>query len=654
MATMKKTQNLGALAVDSLLALVCYAAAYAIRVPDLLDVYLPTILRTGPPIMVVCGISFYATGLYRSLPKYASLDTLVAVARAATVSVALGGLLVFLFWRGESVPRSVFIIQWMLMLLVLGGVRLWPRLRRYPLIPLRAARADRVPVLVYGAGDAGALVVRDMLDRKNGSYWPVGFIDDDPAKQGRTVHGRPVLGTGADLQRLVRDGYVQEILLAIPSASGAELRRIVERCGQLVPGVPVKTLPSLSDLISGRVSVRQFHEVRIEDLLKRSPHDLDPERVRGFIAGKTVFVTGAGGSIGSELCRQIAACRPAELIMFEQTEYNLYSVDAELAEGYPDVGRRALLGDASHKASVEPVIARTQPDIVFHAAAYKHVPLLEENPCEGVANNVLGVMNTAVAADAAGVDTFVFVSTDKAVRPVSVMGAAKRVGEVFIQLMAERSRTHFSVVRFGNVLGSSGSVIPRFSDQIRRGLPVTITDASVKRYFMLTSEAVQLVMQAASLSRSGDIFVLDMGEPVSIEELARDVAQLMGAARDGVPDVDFRYTGLRAGEKLEEELRFQATDERPTGFQSILVEGYQSGLDWDEFSAGTDRLISAARGGDVEGTIRALADLVPEYEPATPRYAEVVSRFSGKAHPRRKGAAPGGLYRDPGAARGNC
>ncbi|UCC84171.1 MAG: hypothetical protein JSW46_04370, partial [Gemmatimonadota bacterium] len=229
---MKPTKHLKPLLLDLLLALLCYAAAYAIRVPDLLDIYLPTIARTALPVVIVCGISFYATGLYRSLPKYASLDTLLAVAWAATVGVALAALLVFLFWRGESVPRSVFIIQWMLMVLVLGGVRLWPRLRSYPLIPLRAARADRIPVLIYGAGDAGALIVRDMLDGEAKSYWPVGFIDDDPAKQGRTVHGRPVLGRGGDLKRVVENGYVQEILLAIPSASGAELRRIVERCGE--------------------------------------------------------------------------------------------------------------------------------------------------------------------------------------------------------------------------------------------------------------------------------------------------------------------------------------------------------------------------------------------------------------------------------------
>jgi FlaA1/EpsC-like NDP-sugar epimerase len=626
---MKRPRYLGPLIVDSFLALGCYAAAYAIRVPDLLDVYLPAVVRTGPVVMIVAGISFYATGLYRSLPKYASLDTLMAVARACTVAVAVGAMLVFLGWRGVSVPRSVFIIQWMLMLLVLGGVRLWPRLRRYQFrIPLRSARADRIPVLIYGAGDAGALIVRDILGEKGSLYWPVGFVDDDPTKQGRTVHGRPVLGAGSDLARVVRSGYVQEILVAIPSASGAELRRIVERCRDQVPGVTVKTLPSLTDLISGRVSVRQFHEVRIDDLLKRTPHDLDPDRVRSFIAGKVVLLTGAGGSIGSELCRQIAACGPAELIMFEQTEYNLYNIDVELAERHPGLRTQAVLGDASHRASVEPVVARTRPDIIFHAAAYKHVPLLEENPCEGVANNVLGVVNTARAADAAGVGHFVFISTDKAVRPVAVMGAAKRVGEIFIQLMSGRSRTNFNVVRFGNVLGSSGSVIPRFTEQIRKGLPITITDARVTRYFMLTSEAVQLVMQAASLSRSGDIFVLDMGEPVSIEELARDVAQLMGAARDGEPRVEFEYTGLRPGEKLEEELLIEPTDQHPTGFDSILVDGYHGDLGWEELESGLDRLIGAARSGSVEDTIRALAGLVPEYAPVTPRYAEILSEFS--------------------------
>ncbi len=323
---------------------------------------------------------------------------------------------------------------------------------------------------------------------------------------------------------------MQEILVAIPSASGVELRRIVERCGQDAPGISIKTLPGMADLIEGRISVTQFHEVSIDDLLKRAPRDLDPDRIRQFVREKVVFVTGAGGSIGSELCRQIAACEPAELILFEQSEYNLYAIDRELEERYPRLKRQSMLGDASHSSSVEPVVLRTRPEILFHAAAYKHVPLIEENPW-GVANNVLGVLSTAKAAAAAGADHFVFISTDKAVRPVSVMGAAKRVGEIIIQLMANRNDTNFNVVRFGNVLGSSGSVIPKFADQIRRGLPVTITDPKVTRYFMLTSEAVQLVMQAASLNRSGDIFVLDMGEPVHIEELARDVARLVSGWR---------------------------------------------------------------------------------------------------------------------------
>jgi FlaA1/EpsC-like NDP-sugar epimerase len=623
---MRRPSFLGLLVLDIVLAGVAYAAAYLIRLePPLYGIYLPTILRTTPVVMALAAASFLATGLYRSLPRYASLDTLIAVVRSSTAAVALAGLAIFLVWRGGNVPRSVLLIQWMVMILLLGGVRLWPRLRRYAaVIPLRAARADRIPVIVYGAGDAGAAIVREMRSRSEMAYWPVGFIDDDPAKQGRTVHGRRVLGTGADLGRVAKETEVREIFVAIPSASGVELRRIVERCSRQVPGVIVKTLPGLADLITGRVSVTAFHEVRIEDLLKRSPRDLDPQRIRDFIRGKVVFVTGAGGSIGSELCRQVAACAPAELIMFEQTEYNLYTIDREIEERFAELRRQAALGDASHRTSVEPVILRTRPQILFHAAAYKHVHLLEQNPCEGVANNVLGVLNTAQAADAAGVGHFVFISTDKAVRPVSVMGAAKRLGEMIIQLMAERSRTHFNVVRFGNVLGSSGSVIPRFADQIRRGLPITITDPQVTRYFMLTSEAVQLVMQAASLGRSGDIFVLDMGEPVSILELARDVAQLMGVSRDGEPQVELEYTGLRPGEKLHEELRWEATAERPTGFESILVEGYRTALSWEELQAGLDRLIQAARGGEVEHTIAALRELVPEYEPATPEYARVL------------------------------
>ena len=622
---MIKIRRLGLLLADAALAAGCYLAAYPIRVdPVLLGYYLPTMVSTVPVVMVVAATSFYATGLYRSIPKYASLDTLIAVARASTVTVAVSALAIFVGWRGGNVPRSVFFIHWMLMVLLMGGFRLLPRLRRYQLLPLRAARSSRTPVLVYGAGDAGELVVRDLMKQKGFPYWPVGFIDDAPSKQGRKVHGRPILGTGADLARVVHDSGAQEILVAIPSASGADLRRIVERC-RAIPGVTVKTLPSYTDLIEGRVTIQQFHEIRIDDLLKRAPRDLDPVRVREFIGGKTVLVTGAGGSIGSELCRQIASCGAAKLVLFEQGEYNLYAIDRQLAERYPDLQRDSALGDASHRASVEPVVLRSRPDIIFHTAAYKHVPLLEANPCEGVLNNVLGLVHTAHAADAAGVHTFVFISTDKAVRPVSVMGAAKRVGEIYVQAMAERSQTRFSVVRFGNVLGSSGSVIPKFAAQIRRGQPVTVTHPKVRRYFMLTREAVQLVMQAASLGRSGDIFALDMGEPVYIEELARNLAQLMGATRAGDSDIEIRFTGLRPGEKLEEQLLVEPTSERPTGFGSILVEGQRSPLSWQAIEAGLDRLVRAARGGDAEGTILALNDLVPEYEPATPEYAELLS-----------------------------
>ena len=618
---MKRSTYIGLIAADAALAAGCYMAAYLIRIdPIHLGVYLPVVARTLPLITLVSGISFFATGLYRSLPKYASVDTLFAVARAVTVAVALSAFAIFVIWRGAGVPRSVFIIEWMLLLLTLGGVRMLPRLRRRGfLIPPRSAGA---PVLIYGAGDAGALVVRELL-RPESPYWPVGFIDDDVTKARHTLHGRPVLGTGQDLARIAKEYEVQQILVAIPSASGADIRRIVERGGGLA-GVSVKTLPSLADLIKGRVTIQQFHDVRIDDLLKRAPRDLDPERVRRFIAGKRVLVTGAGGSIGSELCRQIAACRPAEIILFEQSEYNLYSIDRELDERHPELKRQPVLGDASHAASIGPVLERVQPDIVFHAAAYKHVPMLEMNPCEGVLNNVLGLVNTARAADAAGVEDFVFVSTDKAVRPVSVMGAAKRVGELYVQLLGGISATRFNAVRFGNVLGSSGSVVPMFADLIRRGLPIPITDPNVARYFMLTSEAAQLVMQAGSLGRSGDIFVLDMGEPVFIEELARDLALLMGAARDGVPQVEIVYTGLRPGEKLEEELRLEPTNERPTGFGSILVEGHRSALDWNELEAHLEGLVEAARQGDATGTIRALKELVPEYQPATPQYAEVV------------------------------
>ncbi|MFG1690933.1 polysaccharide biosynthesis protein [Gemmatimonadota bacterium] len=615
---MNTLRRFGFFVPDILLAGSCYVLAYAIRVPlSVVPEYYDAILRTLPVILVSAAIAFPATGLYRTLARYASITTLVSVFQAVTGAVLLSVLGVFLTTRMEGIPRSVFIIQAMLLFLAMGGVRILPRLWRYPFsLPLLTKAGERTPVLVYGAGDAGEAVVRDMLARGGVPYWPVGFVDDDPGKVGRTVHGRPVMGRGDDLERIIEKTGAQEILLAIPSARGPQLREILERC-RAFPGVAVKSLPSLGDLVEGRVTVQEFHDIHIEDLLKRAPQDLDPARIRAYLEGKTVMVTGAGGSIGSELCRQIAGCAPKRLILFEQSEFNLYRMAMELEDHFPGVSVEPVLGDASHQASVEPVISRTKPYAIFHAAAYKHVPLVEMNPCEGVMNNVLGVVNTALSADRAGVHAFVFISTDKAVRPTNVMGAVKRVGELYVQLLSDRSETKYSVVRFGNVLGSSGSVIPRFTEQIREGGPVTVTDPEVSRYFMLTSEAVGLVMQAATLDRSGDIFVLDMGSPVQITDLARDLSHFMGYGGPDGQEIEIEYTGLRPGEKLHEELVIEPLEERPEGYESLLVEGYRSPVTWEKLEAGLQRLTEAARGGDVDETIRMLEELVPEYEPLT-------------------------------------
>ncbi len=613
---MRTLQRLTLFLTDLALAVGCYLLAFPIRVdPSVLPAYYDVMLRTFPVVLGASAVAFWVSGLYRSLTRYASLSTLASVAQAVLGSVLLSVLLIFLLFRATNIPRSVFIIQGMLLLITMGGIRVLPRLRRYPFtVPFLTKRDTPEAALVYGAGDAGELVVRDMMAHGGFPFFPVGLIDDNRGKVGRTVHGRPVLGTGEELAAIVERTGAHQILIAIPSLRGTRLREMVERC-RAVPGVSVKILPGIPDLIEGKVTVQEFHEIRIEDLLQRAPRDLDPDRIRRFLAEKRVMVTGAGGSIGSELCRQIASAAPEILVLFEQSEFALYRITTELEDTFQGMDVRPVLGDASHLNSVEPVIRRERPDLVFHAAAYKHVPLVEANPCEGILNNVLGVVNTANAASRLGADTFVFVSTDKAVGPTNVMGAAKRLGEIYVQAMAARSDTRFTVVRFGNVLGSSGSVIPRFTDQILRGGPVTVTHPEITRYFMLTSEAVGLTLQAATLGRSGNIFVLDMGEPVKIVELAREMGRLLGYEGEAEGDLEVVFTGLRPGEKLHEELVRVPTEERPEGFESLILEGFRSDLSWEELEVGIGSLVVAARGGDRETTLEVLRALVPEYEP---------------------------------------
>jgi FlaA1/EpsC-like NDP-sugar epimerase len=514
-----------------------------------------------PWLVAIRGITFIPFRLYEGLWRYTSLYDLRALLGGVTVSSLLFYALVRSPLGPAAYPRSVFVTDALLLVTLLGGIRLT---RRFMTELGRIRPGKRV--LIFGAGDAGEMIVRDMKNNSVLQYQPVGFVDDDATKVGRRIHGVRVLGTRFDLQRILDQTVPDEVLIAIPGADPAAVRSMVRAFEPFK--IPIKTLPNLRDIIDGRVDVGQIRELAVEDLLTRAPIGLDRRPLQQLIAGRRVLVTGAGGSIGSELCRQIAALQPAALVMMERYENSLHAIRLELEDQRQGFGLFPVIGDVTDARRVGSVLEEHRPDIIFHAAAHKHVPLMEENPCEAIKNNVLGTRVLAQKAEAAGVDRFILISTDKAVNPTSVMGASKRVAELVVQAQAVGSGTSFSIVRFGNVLGSNGSVVPRFMDQIRRGGPVTITHRDMRRFFMLIPEAVQLVLHAASQAESGATYVLEMGEQVKLVDMARDLIRLSGFVPD--EDIKIEFIGLRPGEKLYEELVGVDEDASASGVEKIL------------------------------------------------------------------------------------
>ena len=502
-------------------------------------------LMTLPWLVTLRCLTFIPFRLYQGLWKYTGLWDLKNIIGSIVASSSAFAILVQFGFGEIHYPLSVMLIDALLLLVLLGGIRLTKRIFR----GIRFGGKDR-RVLIVGAGDAGEMIVRDMLRQAESNYVPVGFVDDDAAKVGQRIHGIRVLGTCQDLSTVMEQYYPDEILLAIPRANSSIRRRIVQALQSW--NVPINTLPSVRELLECKVGVTQIRPLAIEDLLGRDPVHMDTERVRTLVAGKRVLVTGAGGSIGSELCRQIMSLNPRELVLYERYENSLHSIQIELQAlvGAPPV--HPVIGDITDRARLEDIMARHRPQLVFHAAAHKHVPLMELNSCEAIKNNVLGTQMVAMAADRHGVERFVLISTDKAVNPTSVMGATKRVAELVVQNMAKRSKTCFTVVRFGNVLGSNGSVVPIFKAQIQAGGPITVTHPEMRRYFMLIPEAVHLVLQAATLGEQGALYALEMGEQVKVIDLARNLIRLSGF----IPEVEIpiSFVGLRPGEKLYEEL----------------------------------------------------------------------------------------------------
>lgn len=586
---------------------VAWLGAYWLRfnLGDVPGLYWDTAVSLLPLVIAVNGAVFWYFGLYRGIWRFASMPDLVRITKAVIAGVLISAVAIFMVTRMQTVPRSVLPLQALLLILALGGPRLAYRWTRDRALYVGGAQS----VLIVGAGDAGEGLARELLRDPALRMRPIGFVDDDPAKKGLEIRGLRVLAKTAKLPRVVREKRAELVLLAMPSATSEQIRRVVELCEDAK--VPFRTVPLLGDLLEGKANLSDLREVSIEDLLGRDSVSLDWASIRNGVADKTVLVTGGAGSIGSELCRQIAEIGPAELVIFDQSEFGLYSIEQELAANHPRLKLTVCLGDAVDQRNVERTMATVRPAVVFHAAAYKHVPMLEAQMREAIRNNVQGARNVARAAVTQQVETVVLISTDKAVNPTNVMGASKRIAEVYCQ-NADRQhpQTRFITVRFGNVLGSAGSVVPLFERQIRAGGPVTVTHPDMKRYFMTIPEACQLIMEAGAIGRGGEIFVLDMGEPVEISYLAEQMITLAGK-RVGA-DVEIVYTGLRPGEKLVEELFHERENLAPTGREKLLLAQTRT-VDWDWLNRQLDDLMSACERYDEGEVKRLVSDLVPEY-----------------------------------------
>ncbi|QSA95825.1 nucleoside-diphosphate sugar epimerase/dehydratase [Methylococcus sp. EFPC2] len=568
--------------------------------------YLRSALSWLPVVLVLQGGLFRLFGLYRGVWRFASLPDLVLIGKSVSLGALAAGVTAFLYNRLEGVPRSVLPLYAVLLLMLLCGPRI--AYRMYKDRGRLSGSGKRA--LVVGAGCAGEMLVRDLRRERNAEFLPVAFVDDDARKKGREIHGLRVRGGCERIPQLVRSLEIETVLIATPSADEKHMRRIVEICE--TAEAPFLTLPSVHELLAGGLP-HSLRDVSIEDLLGRAPVSLDHRAVADRLRGRRVLVTGGGGSIGSQLCREIARFPVSELIVFERCEFNLYQIEGDLRRLNPDLAFVPLLGDVTDRAVVEHTLAQYRPDVIFHAAAYKHVPLLQQQARAAVLNNVAGTRTVAEAAVAVGVGSFVLISTDKAVNPTNVMGATKRAAEMVVQSLVGAGATRFVTVRFGNVLDSAGSVVPLFRAQIRAGGPLTVTHPDITRYFMTIPEACQLILQAGAVGRGGEVFVLDMGEPVKVSYLAEQMIRLSGK-RPGV-DIRIEYIGLRPGEKLYEELFHDEEPLTPTGIAKLLLAQARPLKPW-EFRPVLEQLESGCATFDealIESRLRAL---VPEFRPS--------------------------------------
>ncbi len=583
-----------------------WLCAYWVRF-NLQDVpadYWQSALRYLPWVIVFQAAVFWFFGLYRGIWRFSSIPDLIRIIKAVSVGAFAIACGLFIYSRLEGVPRSVILLYATFLLLFLS----WPRF----LYRLWKEKAHIQPqgkrAMVVGAGSAAEMLVRDLCSNQCADFIPVILVDDNKNRQNREIRGVRVAGTIDQIPELAKQYDIETILIAIPSANDMLMRRILERCE--ASQLPFKTLPSVNELLNNKVTRDNLRDVHIEDILGREPVKLDWQQISSSLKDKTVLVTGGGGSIGSELCRQLARMQPGHLIVFDQSEYNLYSVDKSLRSQFPELNLDVVLGDVTDRLAVERVLNKYRPAVVFHAAAYKHVPLLENQVREAVHNNLIGTKNVAETAIELGVERFVLISTDKAVNPTNVMGATKRAAEILCQNLDKEGSTRFTTVRFGNVLDSAGSVVPLFREQIRKGGPVTVTHPEITRYFMTIPEACQLIMQAEAVGQGGEIFVLDMGQPIKIAYLAEQMIRLSG--KKPGEDIEIQYVGLRPGEKLFEELFHDQEAILQTEFNKLfLAKARHYQHDW------MDRITELAnqcKQLDDEKIRDLLKQLVPEFK----------------------------------------
>lgn len=569
--------------------------------------YLSMLVGQLPFFVMITIVSFFLFKLYSRVWRYAGSSELLAIVGANFA----GAICWFIFSvLVEAVlPRSIYILTALVLTFFVGGTRLSLRVYSYltskPQYIQRTQKLNKV--LVIGAGDAGAMLAREIERYHSGKRKIIGFIDDDRDKQGKTMFGIRVLGSRYDIEQVVADTDANEIIIAMPSVKGKEIKEIIDVCKNT--NCKLTILPGVYEIIEGTVSVNQLRPVEVEDLLGRDPVKLDTKNVSAYITGKVVLITGAGGSIGSEICRQVAKMQPKKMLLLGKGENSIYEISQELSIEYPQIRKVPIIADVRDEERINGIMDYFHPHVVFHAAAHKHVPLMEYQPMEAVRNNVLGTKVVAEAASKNGVETFVMISTDKAVNPTSVMGCTKRVAEMFVQSMNSISETRFAAVRFGNVLGSRGSVIPLFKKQIAKGGPVTVTHPDMKRYFMTIPEASQLVLQAGAMAEGGEVFVLDMGEPVKIYDLARDMITLSGMIPE--VDIEIKFTGLRPGEKLFEKLLSAEDGTEATQHKKIFTAMIKC-VDKTKLDFQIRRLLEQTTGDNV---VEVLKETVPTYRP---------------------------------------